>query len=199
MTIKRIAIYARVSTDDQKADLQLDALRQYAEARGFTIYREYVDQISGTKTSRPALDEMLADARRRRFDAVCVWKIDWLGRSVAHLLTVLSELQALDVAFVSLQETIDTATPAGRMVFTFLGAVAEFERAIIAERVKAGMKAAKTRGKHCGRPIIHIDRSYAKKLRLEGKSLGDIAKILGTSKSTISRLLNVIYPLDKAS
>ena len=137
----KIAIYCRVSTDDQKADLQLDALRQYANARGLQIHREYVDHISGAKTSRPALDELLDDARRRRFDAVAVWKIDRLGRSVAHLLTVLSELHALGVAFVSLQEAIDTGTPAGRMVFTFLGAVAEFERAIIAERVKAGMQA----------------------------------------------------------
>lgn len=192
MTIKRIAIYARVSTDDQTADLQLDALRQYAEARGFTIYREYVDQISGTKTSRPALDEMLADARRRRFDAVCVWKIDRLGRSVAHLLTVLSELQALDVAFISLQEAIDTATPAGRMVFTFLGAVAEFERAIIAERVKAGMQAAKRRGKHCGRPKAKLDIAYIKRLRTEGKALNEeVAALVGSSKSTISRILCV--------
>ena len=187
MTIKRIAIYARVSTDDQKADLQLDALRQYAEARGLTIYKEYIDQISGAKTSRPALDEMLADARRRRFDAVCVWKIDRLGRSVAHLLTVLAELQSLDAAFISLQEAIDTGTPAGRMVFTFLGAVAEFERAIIAERVRAGMQAAKKRGKHCGRPKADFDFLLAEKLRSEGISLAEIALSVRTSQATLSR------------
>ncbi len=185
----RIAIYARVSTDDQRADLQLDALRQYAEERGLTVHREYVDRISGAKTTRPALDEMLDDARRGRFNAVAVWKIDRLGRSVAHLLTVLTELQSLDIAFVSLQEAIDTATPAGRMVFTFLGAVAEFERAIIAERVRAGMKAAKKRGKHCGRPRVKVDAKLVCDLRTQGKSMADIAAIVGVSEPTVSRLL----------
>ncbi|MFA4971618.1 MAG: recombinase family protein [bacterium] len=185
----KIAIYCRVSTEDQKADLQLDALRQYAKARGLEVHKEYVDHISGAKESRPALDEMLADARRGRIGAVCVWKIDRLGRSVSHLLKVLSELQALGVAFVSLQEAIDTATPAGRMVFTFLGAVAEFERAIIAERVKAGMKAAKSRGKHCGRPKASLDLSLARQLRSEGKSLRQVAALAGVSTATLSRAL----------
>jgi len=189
-TVKRVAIYARVSTDDQRADLQLDALRQYAQMRGFTIHREYVDHISGAKESRPALNEILADARRGKFSAVAVWKIDRLGRSVAHLLTILSELQTLGVAFVSLQEAIDTGTPAGRMVFTFLGAVAEFERAIIAERVKAGMQAAKVRGKHCGRPKAKVDLPLAKKLRADGKPLREVATLVGTSYVTLSRLLN---------
>jgi len=185
----KVAIYCRVSTDDQKADLQLDALRQYAEARRLTVYREYVDHISGAEASRPALNELLADARRRRFDAVAVWKIDRLGRSVAHLLTVLTELQSLGVAFISLQEAIDTGTPAGRMVFTFLGAVAEFERAIISERVKAGMAAAKRRGKHCGRPNVSIDSEKIKIMRAEGKSLREIGKILGISHQTVSATL----------
>lgn len=191
MKIRKIAIYARVSTDDQKADLQLDALRQYAASRGMEIAGEYVDQISGAKESRPALNEMLADARRGRFQALVVWKIDRLGRSVAHLLTILSELQTLDVAFVSLQEAIDTATPAGRMVFTFLGAVAEFERAIIAERVKAGMQAAKKRGRHCGRPRSTVDLPLLRKLRAEGKSLRNLAAISGVSPATIARTLAV--------
>lgn len=186
----KIAIYCRVSTDDQKADLQLDALHQYAEARGYIIYREYIDQISGAKTSRPALNDLLADARRGKFAAVAVWKIDRLGRSVAHLLNVLSELQALSVAFVSLQEAIDTATPAGRMVFTFLGAVAEFERAIIAERVKAGMKAAKIRGKRMGRPNASFDKERATQLKSEGFGVREIALTLGISKSTTARYLS---------
>jgi DNA invertase Pin-like site-specific DNA recombinase len=187
--MQRLALYARVSTDDQKADLQVDALQKYAQARGFEIAGEYVDHESGAKTSRPALNEMLADARRRRFDAVVVWKIDRLGRSVSHLLTVLTELQSLGIAFVSLQEAIDTATPAGRMVFTFLGAVAEFERAIIAERVKAGMQAAKKRGRHCGRPKAKVDLSLARKLRSEGKPLRDVAAIVGVSPASVLRLL----------
>lgn len=190
MRTKRVAIYARVSTEDQKADLQLDALRQYAKARGFEVFKEYVDQISGAKESRPALNELLADARRGRFDAVAVWKIDRLGRSVAHLLTVLTELQSLDVAFVSLQEAIDTATPAGRMVFTFLGAVAEFERAIIAERVKAGIRAAQARGKRVGRPNIKFDRERAAQLKSDGLGVREIAAALGVSKSTVSRGLS---------
>jgi len=186
----KVALYARVSTDDQRADLQLDALRQYAEKRGLTVNREYVDHISGAKASRPALDEMLTDARRGRFDAVVVWKIDRLGRSVAHLLTVLSELEALGVAFVSLQEAIDTGTPAGRMVFTFLGAVAEFERAIIGERVKAGIRAAQARGKRVGRPNAEFDRERATQLKSEGLGVREIALTLGVSKSTVARCLS---------
>lgn len=184
----RIAIYCRVSTDDQKADLQLDALRQYAETRGVIIYREYIDHISGAKVSRPALDEMIEDARRRRFDAVCVWKIDRLGRSVAHLLTILSELQALDVAFVSLQEAIDTGTPAGKMVFTFLGAVAEFERAIIAERVKAGLQAARRRGKKLGRPGQSVDIKGLRKLLSAGVTIHAAAKQLRIPNTTAYRV-----------
>ncbi len=185
----KVAIYARVSTDDQKADLQIDALRQYAEARGLVVYREYVDKISGAKTSRPALDEMLADARRKRFSAVAVWKIDRLGRSVQHLLSVLEELKSTDTQFVSLQEAIDTSTPAGRMVFTFLGAVAEFEKSIISERVRAGMDSAKRRGKHCGRPCLKTDSEKIKKMRTAGMSLRAIASDVGTSQQTIANIL----------
>ncbi len=186
----KIAIYCRVSTDDQKTDLQLDALRQYSETRGLHIFDEYIDQVSGAKTSRPALDRLLADARRGKFDVLAVWKIDRLGRSVAHLLNVLTELQTLGIQFVSLQEAIDTATPAGRMVFTFLGAVAEFERAIISERVKAGMKAAQSRGKHVGRPSAQLDMNRAIQLKSEGLTVRKIAVQLGVSRSTISRYLS---------
>lgn len=187
--IVRIAVYCRVSTEDQKSDLQLDAIRQYSQARSFFIHKEYVDFISGATSKRPALDEMLADARRRKFDALIVWKIDRLGRSVPHLLNVLAELQSVGVAFVSLQEAIDTSTPAGRMVFTFLGAVAEFERAIISERVRAGMAAAKKRGKHCGRNPISCDPKQVRALRNEGKSLRQIAMTLKTSHQTVANLL----------
>lgn len=191
MNAKRIALYVRVSTDDQKADLQLDGLRQYAQARGLTVWKEYVDEgQSGAKTSRPALNEMLADARRGKFNAVVVWKIDRLGRSVSHLLHILTELQSLDIAFVSLQEAIDTSTPAGRMVFTFLGAVAEFERAIIAERVKAGMQAAKARGKKMGRPNADFDMERAARLKSDGLGVREIAFAMGVSKSTAARHLS---------
>lgn len=177
----KIAFYARVSTSDQKADLQLDQLRSYASAKGHEIVKEYQDVMSGLKNQRPALNEMLADARRGKFQALVVWKIDRLGRSTQHLLTVLSELQSLKIDFVSLQEAIDTSTPAGKMVFTFLSAVAEFERSIIRERVKAGMEAAKRRGKHCGRPKVKIDPSTIWQLRESGMSLRAISSQLGIS------------------
>lgn len=186
----KIAIYVRVSTDDQKADLQLDALRQYTKTRGLAVYREYVDQISGAKTSRPALDEMLADARRKRFGAVAVWKIDRLGRSVQHLLSILEELKSTDTQFISLQEAIDTSTPAGRMVFTFLGAVAEFERSIISERLRAGMAAAKRRGKHCGRPQTLLDESAILTMRSQGESLRAIASKFDVSAQTIANVVS---------
>ncbi len=191
MNLKRIAIYCRVSTEDQKTDLQLDALRGYAESRGLEIHKEYVDQISGAADKRPALDELLADARRRRFDAIAVWKIDRLGRSVIHLLSVLTELQSLGIAFVSLQEAIDTSTPAGKMVFTFLGAVAEFERSIIAERVKSGMAAAKRRGIHCGRKALKLDLEKIQTLKQEGKSLRKIGSELNISAQTVLNALKV--------
>jgi DNA invertase Pin-like site-specific DNA recombinase len=187
--MKTIATYSRVSTDDQKVDMQLDGLRKYAEMREVEIYREYVDHASGANESRSALNEMLADARRGKFDVLVVWKIDRLGRSVVHLLSILTELQTLGIAFVSLQEAIDTTTPAGKMVFTFLGAVAEFERGIISERVRAGMAAASKRGKHCGRPKALVDLSLAKKLRAEGKSLRQIATVIGVSHVTLHHLL----------
>jgi DNA invertase Pin-like site-specific DNA recombinase len=185
----RLAIYARVSTDDQKADLQLDALRDYAKARKLNITKEYVDTISGAKNTRPALSSLLADARRRKFDAVAVWKIDRLGRSVVHLLEVLNELQVLGIDFISQQEAMDTSTPAGKMVFTFLGAVSEFERSIIRERVRAGMAAAKKRGKHCGRPAKRIDRERAQTLRASGHSLRNIAKAMKVSHQTVANAL----------
>lgn len=188
---KCAALYVRISTDDQNTQMQLDALRQYVEARKLVVFKEYSDTSSGAKTSRPALNEMLADARRRKFDTLLVWKIDRLGRSVVHLLSILTELQTLGVAFASLQEAIDTETPSGKMVFTFLGAVAEFERTLIAERVRAGMQAAKKRGKHCGRPPAKVDLALAKKMRSEGRTLRDIAQITGTSHATIHRLLSI--------
>jgi len=185
----KIAVYCRVSTEDQKVDLQLDALRAYAKNRDLEIYKEYTDQISGAKSKRPALDELLADGRRGKFKALVVWKIDRLGRSVQHLLHVLEELEALKIDFVSIQEAIDTSTPAGKMVFTFLGAVAQFERSIISQRVKAGMAAAKKRGRHCGRAKKIVDIKRAIELKGEGMSLRKIANVLGTSHQTVSNIL----------
>src|SRR6202790_490283 len=146
----RAAIYARVSTFDQQPENQLQELRRYVEARGWTAV-EHVDRgISGAKDRRPALDQLLTDARRRRFDVLVVWRLDRLGRNLKHLITLLDDLQALGVAFVSLAEGIDATTPAGRLQMQILGAIAEFERGRIRERVVAGLQRARTQGKRLG-------------------------------------------------
>src|SRR6516165_9705220 len=148
----RVAIYARVSTLDQEPENQLAELRRYVEARGWTAV-EYVDHgVSGSKESRPALDALVRDAKRRRFDVLVCWRLDRLGRNLKHLITLLEELQSLGVAFVSLAEGIDATTPAGKLQMHILGAIAEFERARIAERVRAGLQRARSQGKRLGRP-----------------------------------------------
>src|SRR5260221_9665012 len=148
----KAAIYARVSTVDQEPENQLHELRRYVEARGWTAV-EYVERgVSGAKDRRPALDRLLADARRRRFDVVVCWRLDRLGRNLKHLITLLEELQALGVAFVSLAEGIDATTPAGRLQMQILGAIAGFERGRIVERVRAGLARAKAQGQRLGRP-----------------------------------------------
>jgi DNA invertase Pin-like site-specific DNA recombinase len=146
------AIYARVSTSDQSTDMQLAALRQYAERRGWQLCREYVDEgVSGSRERRPALDRLLADARRRAFGAVVVFRFDRFARSVSHLARALDEFRALGIEFVSLHEAVDTSTPMGRAMFHIAGAFAELEREIIRERVKAGLQNARRRGKRLGR------------------------------------------------
>jgi DNA invertase Pin-like site-specific DNA recombinase len=148
----RGAIYARVSTLDQEPENQLAELRRYVEARGWTA-TEYVDRgVSGAKERRPALDALLKDARRRRLDVVVCWRLDRLGRNLKHLVTLLDELAAIGVGFVTLNEAIDTTTPAGRLQLHVLAALSEFERARIAERVRAGLARAKSQGTRLGRP-----------------------------------------------
>src|SRR5262252_239138 len=148
----RAAIYARVSTFDQEPENQLAELRRYATARSWTA-TEYVDRgVSGAKDRRPALDEVLKDARRRRFDVVVVWRLDRLGRNLRHLIVLLEELHALGIAFVSLGEGIDATTAAGKLQMHILGAIAEFERERIRERVVAGLRRAKAQGTRLGRP-----------------------------------------------
>jgi DNA invertase Pin-like site-specific DNA recombinase len=152
----RCAIYARVSTLDQEPENQLAEVRRYVVARGWAA-AEYVDKgVSGTKDRRPALDQLLGDARRRRVDVVVCWRLDRLGRNLKHLVTLLEEIQALGVAFVSLNEGIDATTPAGKLQMHILGAIAEFERARIAERVKAGLQRARAQGKRLGRPRASV-------------------------------------------
>ena len=181
----RAAIYARVSTLDQEPENQLQELRRYVEARGWTAV-EYVDRgVSGAKDRRPALDQLLTDARRRRFDVLVCWRLDRLGRNLKHLITLLDDLQALGIGFVTLGEGIDTTTPAGRLQLHVLSAISQFERDRIAERVRAGLQRARTQGKRLGRPRASppVERLDAvSRLPVEGA-----ARALGVSRSTIKR------------
>jgi DNA invertase Pin-like site-specific DNA recombinase len=181
--MKRAAVYARVSTLDQEPENQLDELRRYVQARGWTAV-EYVDHgVSGAKEKRPALDALVQDATRRKVDILVCWRLDRLGRNLRHLVTLLDELQALGVSFVSLNEGIDATTPAGRLQLHVLAALAEFERARIAERVKAGLARARKQGTRLGRPrLTRTPRSLP-----EGLTVRQAATVWGVSKSTAAR------------
>ena len=195
MKTKRAGCYVRCSTINQTTENQSIALRQYCERQGWTISKTYEDQaISGTQHDRPSLNAMLADAQRGEFDVVVVWKIDRLARSTAHLLEILNLLRASHVDFCSSTQGIDTTTAHGRMVFTFLGAIAEFERELITERVTAGIARAKQNGVQFGRPRVGFDINKALELRKGGLSWGQLAKRMGVSSATLRR---AIYPLLK--
>ena len=166
--------------------MQLSELREYCQRRGWETVGEYVDAgISGAKDSRPELNRLLTDAHRRHFDAVVVWKFDRFARSVSHLLRALETFNALGIHFVSLSESMDTSTPAGKMVFTVLGAVAELERSLIVERVRAGLRHAKAKGKRLGRPKKKLDAVTVTKMRSTGQSWRTIARTLGLSVGTV--------------
>jgi DNA invertase Pin-like site-specific DNA recombinase len=183
------AIYARVSTANNGQDprMQTRELGEFCERRGWTL-AEYVDiGISGTKEKRPALDRLMADAHKRKFDVVVVWKFDRFARSVSHLLRALETFNALGIAFVSLSEQLDTSTPTGKMVFTVLGAVAELERSLIAERVRAGLRNARAKGKRLGRPRRIVDAAKIAILRAQGRSWRTIARQLGISARSARR------------
>ena len=187
-----VALYARVSTADQHPEIQLHALRQYAERRGLTVAAEHVDHgISGAKDRRPALDALLADARRRRFDVLAVTKLDRLARSVRHLTHLGAELEALGIDLVVLDQSIDTSTPAGKLLFNVLGSIAEFERDLIRERTLAGLDAARRRGKRLGRPTVLDERKLkrVRSLRASGKSIRYIAGLLDVSVGTVHNVV----------
>ncbi len=187
----RVALYARCSTADQTVDLQLDGLRDYAKVRGFDVVGEYIDEAqSGAKARRPALDRLLADAHRRRFDAVAVWRLDRLARSVRHLVNVAGDLESLGVDLIALDQGIDTSTSAGRFLFHTLAAVGELERDLIRERTIAGVAAARRRGKRLGRPRVHVPLSRAQSLLAEGRSMAAVARELGVSRSSLHRALS---------
>jgi DNA invertase Pin-like site-specific DNA recombinase len=189
MTTNRVAVYSRVSTHHgQDPELQLRELREYTASRGLTIVQEYTDVgYSGSKESRPALNQLMADARRRRFDAVLVWKLDRFGRSLRHLVNALAELEALGLSFISLRDNLDLSTPSGRLMFQIIGAMAEFERSLIQERVKAGLRNAKAKGKRLGRPRVVVDETAIFAMRDSGASWRTIAGKLGIGLGTAHR------------
>jgi DNA invertase Pin-like site-specific DNA recombinase len=187
----RIGIYARVSTKDQSCELQVRDLRAYCTARGFELVREYVDVgQSGAKDSRPELNKLMDDSRKRRFDAIVVWRFDRFARSTKHLLTALEEFRSLGIQFISYQENVDTSTPLGQALFTIVSAVAQFERDLIRERVSAGIRNARANGKKLGRPKSSVDCAQVLQLRERGHSLQQIATTLGVGYGTVrARLL----------
>jgi DNA invertase Pin-like site-specific DNA recombinase len=184
----RIALYCRVSTEDQSTEMQRRELTEYFERRGWTVAATYEDiGVSGATDSRPELNRLMADASKRKFDGVVVWKFDRFARSVSHLLRALEEFRALGIEFCSYSESADTSTPAGKLVFTILGAVAEMERSLIQERVRAGMKNAKANGKHVGRPKAVVNSDEIRAMISAGQSMAEIGSILGISAATVCR------------
>jgi DNA invertase Pin-like site-specific DNA recombinase len=187
--MKRVALYMRVSTVDQHLETQLHDLRGLAAQRGFQIVHEYTDKISGVKAKRPGLDQLLADANRNKFDVVMVWAFDRLARSVRHFLEVLDELNHRNIEFVSFRENVDTGGPLGRAMIVIIGAIAELERNLIIERVRAGMRRAKLEGRRIGREPLDVDRPAVLRDRARGLSLAELAKLYRVSRSSICRVL----------
>ena len=185
----RVALYCRVSTTGKGQDTEVQAreLREFAARRGWEIVQEFTDSgVSGAKESRPALDEMLKAAKRRRFDAVLCWKLDRIGRSLKHLVNLLAEFEAVGVALVSFSDNLDLSTPQGRLMFQIIGAMAEFERSLICERVKAGIAHRKAQGKKFGgRTAKALDMVEVTRMRESGASLAEIGKAMHVSVGTI--------------
>jgi len=188
--MKRAALYIRVSTLDQHPETQLHDLRQFASQRGLQIVREYTDHgFSGTKARRPALDQLMEDARRHKFDVLVVWSIDRLARSTKHLLQTLDELNGRGIQFLSQREAIDTEGPLGRAIIVIVSAMAELERCIMIERVRAGMRRAKIEGRRIGRAPLKVDRTLLLRDRERGMTLNQLAKAHAISKASVCRVL----------
>src|SRR4051794_17607198 len=196
--MKTAALYMRVSTVDQHPETQLHDLRAMAQQRGLHIVNEYTDRISGTRARRPGLDELLRDARRGRFQVLLVWASDRIARSVKHFLDVLDELNRLNIEFISFREQLDTGGPLGRAVVIIIGAIAELERSLIVERVRAGMRRAKLEGQRLGRPPLNIDRDALVRDRARGLSFGQLAKMHAISRTSVVRALQQAQPGDAA-
>jgi len=187
--MKRACLYLRVSTVDQHPESQLHDLEAMARQRGFEIVKQYTDRVTGTKARRPGLDQMLTDARHGQFDVLLVWASDRLARSVRHFLEVLDELNRLNIEFISFREQLDTGGPLGRAVVVIIGAIAELERSLIVERVRAGLRRARLEGQRLGRPPRQIDRDALLRDRARGCSYGQLAKLHAIPRSTVIRAL----------
>ena len=190
--MKRAVLYTRVSSVDQNPETQLCDLRPLAAARGYEIIGEYTDTISGSKAKRPGLDQLMADAGRGRFDVVLVWAFDRVARSVKHFLEILDDLNHLNVEFVSFRENIDTGGPLGRAMVIIVGAIAELERSLIVERVKAGMRRAKLEGRQIGRSRLDMNREQIIHDRRTGMSLTQVAKKHGISRASVCRVMKAV-------
>jgi len=188
----QVAIYGRVSTIGHGQDVMVQTreLREYVARRGWEIAEEYTDSgVSGSKESRPALNRLLADAKRRKFDAVLVYRYDRFARSLRQLVNALSEFDALGIHFVSLHEGVDTSTPNGRLVFGIFASIAEFERELIRSRVRSGLAAARAKGKRLGRPRAVVDAAGITRLRSQGRTVREIADEMGYSRSLVHKTL----------
>jgi len=188
--VKRAALYLRVSTLDQHPETQLYDLQQMAQQRGYEIAEKYEDRISGAKARRPGLDGLMRDARRGRFDVLLVWASDRIARSTKHFLEVLDELNRLNIEFISFREQIDTGGPLGRAIVVIIGAIAELERSLIVERVRAGMRRARLEGRHIGRKPLDLDHAAICRDRCRGQSLRQIARCYRISTATVQRVLH---------
>ena len=188
----KVALYTRVSTNDQSVEMQSSDLKRYCDQRGFEVYKEYCDQgISGVKDRRPALDELVADAKKKKFDVVLVWRFDRFARSTKHLITALEEFRHLGIDFVSYQENIDTSSPLGKALFVIVSAIAELERSILLERVRAGLRRAKESGIVLGRPKrLALDLDELRRMRDKEKlSFRQIAKRVNASPGSVFKSL----------
>jgi DNA invertase Pin-like site-specific DNA recombinase len=186
----KVALYARVSTEGQDPEVQIAALRAHAANRDWQVVEEFVDRgYSGAREHRPALDRLMRAAWAGQFQAVLVWRFDRFARSVKHLVTALDTFCGLNVAFISLQEQLDTSSPIGQAMFTIIGAMAQLECDIIRERVVAGLERAKARGRKLGRPRVAVDAAAIRALKGDGLSLGEIARRLRCSRPTLRRRL----------
>ena len=186
------ALYLRVSTLDQHPETQLHDLRQMAAQRGLRVAGVYEDRITGARASRPGLDRLMSDARQGKFQVLVVWSCDRLARSVRHFLETLDELNRLGVEFLSFREQLDTGGPLGRAVVIIVGAIAELERSLIVERVRAGLRRAKLEGRRLGRPPVQVNREALWEDRRRGRSITDLAQAYHISRSSVCKLLKEI-------